>query len=231
MKAKWITPAVTAMDENGRVDIEANKKIYDFLIEKRHGRHPAAGQHRRVFRHPHGRKKGADPRGGSPTIDRRVPVYVGTNEMNLEACVELSQLCAGRGARTAQWSFRPTILTCRTAPSLNFYDTLADRVHGPVLLYNFPDRTGYDLRPDLVHTLVSRHKNIVGIKDTVPTMGPHPRADPEGEEGIPGLPRVLPALTNSFGHNVLSGGDGCIAGAVQLCAGGRRRVCGGRPRR
>ena len=34
MKAKWITPAVTAMDENGRVDIEANKKIYDFLIEK-----------------------------------------------------------------------------------------------------------------------------------------------------------------------------------------------------
>ncbi|HIX77127.1 MAG TPA: dihydrodipicolinate synthase family protein [Candidatus Fusicatenibacter merdavium] len=33
MKAKWITPAVTAMDENGHVDLEANKNIYDFLIK------------------------------------------------------------------------------------------------------------------------------------------------------------------------------------------------------
>lgn len=33
MKAKWITPAVTAMDENGHVDLDANKRIYDFLIE------------------------------------------------------------------------------------------------------------------------------------------------------------------------------------------------------
>lgn len=33
MKAKWITPAVTALDKEGHVDIEANKKIYDFLID------------------------------------------------------------------------------------------------------------------------------------------------------------------------------------------------------
>ena len=34
MNAKWITPAVTAMDSQGHVDMEANKAIYDFLIEK-----------------------------------------------------------------------------------------------------------------------------------------------------------------------------------------------------
>ena len=34
MNAKWITPAVTAMDSQGYVDMEANKAIYDFLIEK-----------------------------------------------------------------------------------------------------------------------------------------------------------------------------------------------------
>ena len=33
MKAKWITPAVTALDKNGHVDVEANKRIYDYLIE------------------------------------------------------------------------------------------------------------------------------------------------------------------------------------------------------
>ena len=34
MNAKWITPAVTAMDENGHIDMEANKRVYDFLIDK-----------------------------------------------------------------------------------------------------------------------------------------------------------------------------------------------------
>ena len=33
MNAKWITPAVTAMDEHGRIDMEANGRIYDYLIE------------------------------------------------------------------------------------------------------------------------------------------------------------------------------------------------------
>ena len=33
MKAKWITPVVTALDKEGHVDMEGNKNIYDFLIE------------------------------------------------------------------------------------------------------------------------------------------------------------------------------------------------------
>ena len=33
MNAKWITPAVTAMDEHGHIDMEANGRIYDYLIE------------------------------------------------------------------------------------------------------------------------------------------------------------------------------------------------------
>ena len=33
MKAKWITPVVTALDQKGHIDIEANKRIYDFLID------------------------------------------------------------------------------------------------------------------------------------------------------------------------------------------------------
>ena len=34
MNVKWITPAVTAMDKDGHVDLEANFRLYDFLIEK-----------------------------------------------------------------------------------------------------------------------------------------------------------------------------------------------------
>ena len=34
MNAKWITPAVTAMDSQGHVDMEANCHLYDQLIEQ-----------------------------------------------------------------------------------------------------------------------------------------------------------------------------------------------------
>ena len=33
MDAKYITPAVTAFDHEGHVDMEANKRIYQWLIE------------------------------------------------------------------------------------------------------------------------------------------------------------------------------------------------------
>ena len=113
MKAKWITPAVTAMDENGRVDIEANKKIYDFLIEKGMDGILLLGSIGEFFAIPTAEKK-ALIRAALAHIDRRVPVYVGTNEMNLEACVELSNFALDAGADGAM-VISPTILTCRTA--------------------------------------------------------------------------------------------------------------------
>jgi len=33
MNAKWITPVVTAFDAEGHVDLEANKRIYEHLIQ------------------------------------------------------------------------------------------------------------------------------------------------------------------------------------------------------
>ena len=34
MDVRWITPAVTAIDREGHVDLEANERIYENLIEK-----------------------------------------------------------------------------------------------------------------------------------------------------------------------------------------------------
>ena len=33
MNAKWITPVVTAFDAEGHVDLEANKRIYEHIIQ------------------------------------------------------------------------------------------------------------------------------------------------------------------------------------------------------
>ena len=94
---------------------------------------------------------------------------------------------------------------------MNFYDRLAEGIKGDLLLYNFPDRTGHDLSADLIYNLVSRHENIVGIKDTVSTMGHTRGIIQKVKKDYPNF-QVFSGFDEFFGHNVLSGGDGCVAG-------------------
>jgi len=48
---------------------------------------------------------------------------------------------------------------------LAFYRTVADRSPLPVLIYNFPGSTGYDIPAELVIELAN-HPNIIGIKES-----------------------------------------------------------------
>lgn len=209
MKAKWITPVVTAMDRQGHVDIEGNKKIYDFLIENGMDGILLFGSIGEFFAVPLEEKK-ALIKEAIAHIDHRVTVYVGTCHMEFETCVELSNYAIEQGADGVM-VISPYYFSLPDSAILNFYETLAERVNGPVLLYNFPDRTGHDLSPELIYTLVSRHKNIVGIKDTVATMG-HTRAIIQKvKTEFPDF-MVFSGFDEFFGHNVLSGGDGCVAG-------------------
>lgn len=225
MNAKWITPAVTAMDSQGHVDMEANKAIYDFLIEKGMDGLLLLGSIGEFFAISTPEKKRLI-REALAHINHRTTVYVGTCEMNLEACVELSNYALEQGADGAM-VISPYYFSLPDSAILNFYDTLAQRVQGPVLLYNFPERTGYDLRPDLVLELATRHPNIVGIKDTVPNMG-HTRALIQKVKAARPEFLVFSGFDEFFGHNVLSGGDGCIAGlsnfAPEVAAGYAQRA-------
>src|SRR5438270_8454057 len=48
---------------------------------------------------------------------------------------------------------------------LAFYRTVADRSPLPVMIYNFPQATGYDIPAELVIEL-SEHPNLIGIKES-----------------------------------------------------------------
>lgn len=209
MKAKWITPAVTALDKEGHVDIQANLEIYDFLIKNGMDGILIFGSIGEFFAIPLEEKK-VLIQAALAHINHRVTVYVGTCHMELETCVELSNYAIEQGADGVM-IISPYYFSLPDSALLNFYGTLAQRVKGDVLLYNFPDRTGHDLSPDLIYTLVSQYKNIVGIKDTVATMG-HTRAIIQKvKKDFPDF-MVFSGFDEFFGHNVLSGGDGCVAG-------------------
>ncbi|GAB6280027.1 MAG: dihydrodipicolinate synthase family protein [Thermovirga sp.] len=47
----------------------------------------------------------------------------------------------------------------------DYFSTVADNISAPVVLYNMPSNTGFNLDPVIVKTL-SSHPNIIGIKDS-----------------------------------------------------------------
>lgn len=51
------------------------------------------------------------------------------------------------------------------ANMLAFYRTVADRSPLPVIIYNFPQATGYDIPPEVVIEL-AEHPNLIGIKES-----------------------------------------------------------------
>ncbi len=48
---------------------------------------------------------------------------------------------------------------------LKYFNTIADSLRIPVVLYNMPSNTGFNLSPEIVVAL-SSHPNIIGIKDS-----------------------------------------------------------------
>src|SRR5215510_7445683 len=53
----------------------------------------------------------------------------------------------------------------KPANMLAFYRTVADRSPLPVMIYNFPQATGYDIPAEIVIEL-AEHSNIIGIKES-----------------------------------------------------------------
>src|SRR5439155_24337673 len=53
----------------------------------------------------------------------------------------------------------------KPANMLAFYRTVADRSPLPVIIYNFPQATGYDMPAELVIEL-AEHPNLIGIKES-----------------------------------------------------------------
>lgn len=101
-----------------------------------------------------------------------------------DACAPNKVLVAGTGIESAIETLRLTeyaaesgydVAMVRTphyykgqmkpANMLAFYRTVADRSPLPVIIYNFPQATGYDIAAELVIEL-AEHPNVIGIKES-----------------------------------------------------------------
>ena len=143
MQADYITPAVTIFDDQGHVDIEANKKLYEHLISNGIKGILILGSIGEFYGIPLEEKKQLI-REAISCIGSRANVYVGTGGTVFEECVWLSNYAADCGAY-GMAVISPYYFYLSDEEAYDFYAELAKQVKGNILLYNFPARTGYQL--------------------------------------------------------------------------------------
>ncbi len=153
---------VTPMFEDGRLDLDALKKLIDFHIE--------AGTDGIVI---------VGTTGESPTVDvdehctlikttvehvaKRLPVIAGTGANSTSEAIELTAKAKAVGA-DACLLVAPYYNKPSQEGLYQHFKAVAEAVDIPQILYNVPGRTGCDLTNDTVLRLAAV-PNIVGIKD------------------------------------------------------------------
>ena len=96
-------------------------------------------------------------------VDRRIPVIVGTGSNSTDIAIKKSKFANNIGA-DGILVVTPYYNKCNEEGVIKHYTKIADNVDIPIILYNVPSRTGYNLSPEIVLKL-SKHKNICGIKE------------------------------------------------------------------
>ncbi len=102
---------------------------------------------------------------GVETVNGRVPVIAGTGTNSTSASIELSKYAETIGA-DAIMLITPYYNKSNQRGLIRHFNAIADSTGLPAVLYNVPGRTGMTIEPQTVQEL-SRHKNIVALKDAV----------------------------------------------------------------
>lgn len=219
MNAKWICPAITPFCEDGNIDFESAGRFYDHLINNAIDGVLIGGSLGEFFGQTL-KQREALAQFAVEHIAGRMKVIIGTANMIAEEIAPLSNACLDAGA-DAVMIVPPFYFSFGDAEMYSFYSRMATEIHGPVYIYNFPDRTGYTISPSVVRRLAEENENIIGIKDTIAGMD-HTRELIKAVKPLrPGF-EIYSGFDDNFAHNVFSGGNGSICGisnvAPKLCS-------------
>jgi 4-hydroxy-tetrahydrodipicolinate synthase len=102
-------------------------------------------------------------------IGGRVPIIAGTGSNDTKKALHLSQFASDVGA-DAILVVTPYYNKANSEGLIQHYETIANEVDIPLILYNVPSRTGVNITLDVYDTLAN-HKNIVGVKEANSSVG------------------------------------------------------------
>ena len=203
------TPMVTAFDSEGRVDYDSNRRIVEHVIAGGVDGVLFLGSIGEFFALTEEEKRGF-LRFAVESVAGRAAVLVGTGGTVVREVVERTRFAAEAGADAAV-VISPYYFQLDQESLYRYYAEVAAASELPVLLYNFPDRTGASLSPELVVRLAEDFETIAGIKDTVDSIS-HTRAVLEAVKPRRADFAVLSGFDEYLVANLLAGGDGLIGG-------------------
>ena len=165
MKAEIITPMLTIFDDDGTIDYEGNKQLIKHLIDNGVDGIVPLGSTGEFTTLTLEQKKEFIGFCLSE-VNGAVKVLPGTGCIDFKDTIELSNFALENGANgvliIGQYYYGMT-----QEDIYHYYDYLAERINGNIYLYNFPARTSTDFEPETVLRLLRKHKNIVGMKESV----------------------------------------------------------------
>ena len=159
---------VTPMKENLDVDFDKLEELINFQIDNGTDAIIIAGttgesstltmeEHRRVIQ------------AAVEFTKHRVPVVAGTGSNCTRTAIHLTKEAEEDGA-DASLIVTPYYNKATQKGLIAHYGQIASETKLPIILYNVPGRTGCNLMPETVATLVKENENIVGLKEATGNM-------------------------------------------------------------
>lgn len=201
------------MTEEGQIDLESCGTLYSHLLNGGVDGILVLGSIGEFFGFPMEQKKKLI-RIAAQEIKGGTQFLVGTTSLVYDEIVSLSRFALEEGA-DAVVVIPPYYFHFNDEGVYDYFAALAADIPGKLYLYNFPDRTGYEISPSVVRKLAERFENIIGIKDTIGGMD-HTRELIKAVRPVRPDFRIYSGFDDNFAHNVLSGGNGCIGGLSNL---------------
>ena len=99
-------------------------------------------------------------------VNGRVNVIVGVGDTCITNTLEMLDYVEKEGA-DGVLLVNPYFSVYSSEMVIAYFNHVASHTNLPVIIYNFPDLTGYCFNADVVCRLVKDNPNIVGIKDTI----------------------------------------------------------------
>ena len=212
-QARYYCPIVTCFDRDRELDETAQKNVFEYVMAGGIKGFIVMGSIGEFFALRMDQKKQLI-RLACEVCRGRAEVIAGCGSTRIQDTVELANYALGAGA-DGVIIVAPYYFALTPAEMEHWYDLCAEQIRGKIFLYNYPGVTGSDIGPEMLLRLLKKHKNIAGLKDTVPGFS-HTRSllgavRPEFPDFI-----VLQGYDENFFRNMLSGGNGAISGLTNL---------------
>jgi 2-dehydro-3-deoxy-D-pentonate aldolase len=194
-------PTVTLLQRDGSLASDENRRHVDFLISSNvHGIYilGTTGE----FMHFNLRERESHAATIVEHVNGRLPVIVGAASTATDDAMRLSRHAQGIGA-SAVTITTPYFWTLSEREVIGHFSSVASAVDIPILVYNVPSYSGFNISNATLITLMREHENIVGVIDAV-----------DSNDLIHSRVNALREVNPEF--RILSGSDGQILNLFEL---------------